>query len=139
MRNFLRKRPGPANEYLQFLTLHDVIIVVGRPEPGEYTDGRLRRSRAERSGSRDSAPVHIIERDLISERTRAAKKAQGVRIGAPERMSRDAKTKIIELRADGLSFAKIAAALEADGMLSPSGSMQWQPSTVRRAFARMEA
>lgn len=83
-----------------------------------------------------------FERDLISERTRAAlaaKKAQGVRIGAPERMSRDAKTKIIELRADGLSFAKIAAALEADGVLSPSGSMQWQPSTVRRAFARMEA
>jgi hypothetical protein len=35
----------------------------------------------------------------------------------------------------GLSFAKIAAALEAEAILSPAGLATWQPSTVRRIYA----
>lgn len=39
-------------------------------------------------------------------------------------------------RNTGLSFAKIAAGLEAEGILSPQGRPKWEPSTVRRIYVR---
>lgn len=34
----------------------------------------------------------------------------------------------------GLSYARIARALTAEGVLSPAGFTIWQPSTVRRIY-----
>ncbi|WP_348651212.1 hypothetical protein [Mycolicibacterium neoaurum] len=38
-----------------------------------------------------------------------------------------------------MSFGKIAAALEAEGVLSPAGRPTWRSSTVRRIYASATA
>lgn len=82
------------------------------------------------------------ERELISERTKAglaAKRARGERLGRP-RLAKPGVVRRITLdRNAGLSFAKIASALEAEGILSPAGLSTWQPSTVRRIYASATA
>ncbi len=50
----------------------------------------------------------------------------------------DIETVVLD-RNTGLSFAKIATALEAEGILSPAGRPTWQPSTVRRIYASATA
>jgi hypothetical protein len=47
--------------------------------------------------------------------------------------------RIVLERNSGLSFAKIAAALEVEGILSPAGRPNWQASTVRRIYASATA
>ncbi|MGU3502594.1 recombinase family protein [Mycobacterium sp. C31M] len=82
------------------------------------------------------------ERELISERTKAAldaKKARGDRLGRPRLAKAGVVRRIMLDRNTGLSFAKIAAALEAEGILSPAGRPTWQPSTVRRIYASATA
>ena len=77
------------------------------------------------------------ERELISERTTvalAAKKARGEPIGRPRLAKPGVVRRIVTDRNAGLSFAKIATALEAEGILSPSGLPTWQSSTVRRIY-----
>lgn len=77
------------------------------------------------------------ERELISERTKAglaAKKARGESIGRPRLAKPGVVRRIVMDRNAGLSFAKIATALEAEGVLSPAGLPNWQSSTVRRIY-----
>ena len=78
------------------------------------------------------------ERELISERTKAglaAKRARGERLGRPRLAKPGVVRRIVLDRNAGLSFAKIAAALGAEGILSPAGLPTWQASTVRRIYA----
>lgn len=77
------------------------------------------------------------ERELISERTKAglaAKKRRGEPIGRPRLAKPGIVRRIVLDRNSGLSFTKIATALEAEGILSPAGRPNWQPSTVRRIY-----
>ncbi len=75
------------------------------------------------------------ERELISERTTAAlaaKRARGERLGRERLATPGVVRRIVADRNAGLSFARIAAALEAEGIPSPTGRPNWQASTVRR-------
>lgn len=77
------------------------------------------------------------ERELIGERTRdalAAKKRRGESVGRPRLASPSVVRRIVMDREAGLSFARIARALESEGILSPAGRPNWQPSTVRRIY-----
>lgn len=77
------------------------------------------------------------ERELISERTKAglaAKKRRGEPIGRPRLAKPGVVRRIVLDRNSGLSFAKIATALEAEAILSPAGRPTWQASTVRRIY-----
>lgn len=77
------------------------------------------------------------ERELISERTKAglaAKKLRGERIGRPRLASPGVVRRIVLDRNAGLSFGRIARALEAEAILSPAGRPTWQSSTVRRIY-----
>jgi DNA invertase Pin-like site-specific DNA recombinase len=82
------------------------------------------------------------ERELISERTKAglaAKRARGERLGRKRLAKPGVVRRIVMDRNSGLSFAKIATALEAEGILSPAGLSTWQTSTVRRIYASATA
>jgi DNA invertase Pin-like site-specific DNA recombinase len=82
------------------------------------------------------------ERELISERTKAglaAKRARGERLGRKRLAKPGIVRRIVMDRNSGLSFAKIATALEAEGILSPAGLSTWQTSTVRRIYASVAA
>jgi DNA invertase Pin-like site-specific DNA recombinase len=77
------------------------------------------------------------ERELISERTKAAlaaKKRRGERIGRPRAASASVVRRIVRDRDAGSTYDAIAFALEADNLLSPLGKPAWQPSTVRRIY-----
>jgi DNA invertase Pin-like site-specific DNA recombinase len=83
-----------------------------------------------------------FERRLISERTSAAlaaKKARGEPHGRKPLAPASVVRRIVKARNDGSSFAKIATALEGDGILSPEGRQNWQASTVRRIHSRATA
>ncbi|NCD17011.1 MAG: recombinase family protein [Actinobacteria bacterium] len=82
------------------------------------------------------ASVAQWESEMIGTRTAdamaEAKASRGVTYGR-ERMTDDATVaRIRALRADGLSFGKIAAALDADSTPTPNGGQRWYPSTVAR-------
>ncbi len=82
------------------------------------------------------------ERELISERTKAglaAKRARNEPIGRPRLATPGVVRRIVMDRNTGMSFAKIASTLEAERVLSPAGRPNWQPSTVRRIYARVTA
>ena len=77
------------------------------------------------------------ERELIGERTSAAlaaKKARGERVGRPSMTTPSVVRRIVMDRQAGLSYDRIARALETEGVLSPAGRPTWQPSTVRRIY-----
>lgn len=83
-----------------------------------------------------------LERELIIERTKAglaAKRARGERLGRPRLATPGLVRRIVLDRNTGLSFDKIAAALEAEGILAPSGGKTWHTSTVRRIYASATA
>lgn len=78
-----------------------------------------------------------LERDMISARTRdalAARARQGLPNGRKSSIPAHVLRRIVQEREAGKSFAAIATALTADGVLSPSGLARWQESVVRRAY-----
>ena len=80
-----------------------------------------------------------FERRLISQRTRqalAAKRAQGVRLGRPPRMSQDAIEPIRRERAAGNSLAAIANGLNADRIPTAQGGRRCYPATIRYTLNR---
>lgn len=77
------------------------------------------------------------ERELIGERTRdalAAKKRRGESVGRPRLAPPGVVRRIVLDRNAGLSFDRIARALGAEGILSPTGRATWQSSSVRRIY-----
>lgn len=82
------------------------------------------------------------ERELISERTKAAlaaKKGRGERIGRPRAATASVVRRIVRDRDAGWTYDAIASALTAEKVLSPLGKPTWQPSTVRRIYASATA
>jgi DNA invertase Pin-like site-specific DNA recombinase len=77
------------------------------------------------------------ERELISERTKAAlaaKKLKGERIGRPRAVTPTVVRRIVQARSTGMSYDAIAQTLTEAGILSPLGRPTWQSSTVRRIY-----
>ena len=54
--------------------------------------------------------------------------------GRPAHCPRELALRIIEMRQDGLSYAKISAALNAAQVPTPAGGSRWQKSTVDRVL-----
>jgi DNA invertase Pin-like site-specific DNA recombinase len=82
------------------------------------------------------------ERELISERTKAAlaaKKRRGERIGRPRAATASVVRHIVQQRDAGWTYDAIASALTAANVPSPLGKPTWQPSTVRRIYASATA
>jgi DNA invertase Pin-like site-specific DNA recombinase len=80
-----------------------------------------------------------FERRLISLRTRealAVKKSQGVRLGRPTTMPKAVVNRIKQERAAGKTYAAIADKLNAKGVPTAQGGLQWYPSTVRHVLHR---
>lgn len=75
------------------------------------------------------------ERRAISDRTSAglaAARAQGVRLGAPSKLDREAVEYAVKLRGAGLSLKKIAETLTSEGYTTAKGSSKWFETTVAR-------
>ncbi len=80
------------------------------------------------------AAISEDERDRIRQRTKAALaelKAQGVRLGRPSSLPTEIVARIVADRGAGISFGKIAASLNADGVATSQGGKQWYPATVK--------
>lgn len=74
------------------------------------------------------------ERRLIGQRTRealAARRAAGVTLGRPRQLDPAVAERIRARRAAGLTLAGIAAELNGEGTLTPTGR-QWSPTLVRK-------
>jgi DNA invertase Pin-like site-specific DNA recombinase len=77
------------------------------------------------------------ERRLVSERTKralAVKRAEGVQLGRPRSIPADVRRLIAELRSDGLSYQRIADALNADDVPRGQNGSQWWPSTIQHVL-----
>lgn len=75
-----------------------------------------------------------LERDLASERTKeglAAKREQGVRLGRPSQVPEALRKRVLNDRANGLTYAAIASALNNEGHPTVRGGRQWYPATVQ--------
>lgn len=82
-----------------------------------------------------------LERDLISERTKAAlavRKAQGVRLGQAPLIPDDVIDRMQDLRRAGLTYQEIADRLTLDGVPTARGGAIWRKSTVRDALVRVD-
>ncbi|MCH8881021.1 MAG: recombinase family protein, partial [Planctomycetes bacterium] len=95
-----------------------------------------------------------MERNLVRERTKAAmgvKRANGERVGTlpygftlaadgttliPNDAEQETIGAIRTMRAEGLSFTKIAKTLTAQGIPTKSGNGTWNQSSVRGIFKR---
>ena len=67
------------------------------------------------------------------------KKANGVKLGRPRRMSAETVEHIQELRRLGLSVSDIAHELNAGGVPTPTGRGRWHPPGVTRALSWVRA
>lgn len=80
------------------------------------------------------AATAAYERRLIGLRTRegmAAKRTAGVHTGRRSTLPPPVRERITAARAAGQSYARIAAALDADGIATGQGGSRWYPATVR--------
>ncbi len=80
-----------------------------------------------------------FERQLIGLRTRealAVRRAEGVRLGRPPATSEGVRSRMLDLRREGLSYRAIARKLEAEGQRAPHGGSRWHPNTIRRLVLR---
>ena len=84
------------------------------------------------------ASVSEWERDVIGDRTRdalAVRRAEGVRLGRPPLLPEDVARRVRRLRRRGLTFQRIAALLNGEGMPAPAGG-RWDRAAVRRVVNR---
>jgi DNA invertase Pin-like site-specific DNA recombinase len=75
-----------------------------------------------------------LERRLIGERTKAAlaiKRAQGVRLGRPPKLSLEIVERILSERQAGGTWSAIARKLNDEGVPTAQGGLKWYPATVR--------
>ena len=85
------------------------------------------------------AAIAEFERRIISERTRRALaqlKAQGKTLGRPDGTPPEATARILELRAEGITYQGIADRLNSEGIPTSTGTGKWQPTTTRRVALR---
>lgn len=78
-----------------------------------------------------------LERDLARSRTRealAAKRSAGVRLGRSSTLPLEVRSRIVAHRDSGLSWPKLAAALNADRVPTGQGGQAWYASTARAAY-----
>jgi hypothetical protein len=82
-------------------------------------------------------PADELDR-LLSERRRKPVRREPPRLarGRPAAIPDDIIDTILQLRANGLSFGRIATALNEDGTPTAHGGVKWWPSTVRSALTR---
>ena len=77
-----------------------------------------------------------MERRRIGERTREGmariKAETGKHMGRPRLATDAAVARVVALRAEGLSYARIASALDAEQVPTPGAAQQWYPATVAR-------
>jgi DNA invertase Pin-like site-specific DNA recombinase len=79
------------------------------------------------------------ERRVIGERTSLAlqaAQARGVRVGRPRALSQEAEQRVFELRALGLSVARVAAQLNEEEVPTAHGGKAWHATTVSRILKR---
>jgi DNA invertase Pin-like site-specific DNA recombinase len=75
-----------------------------------------------------------LERDLISERTKAAlsiKRSQGVRLGRPPTLPSDVVSRLVASHDEGASWSAIARQLNDEQVPTAQGGRCWYPTTVR--------
>jgi len=68
----------------------------------------------------------------------AAAQQRGVRLGRPSAPVPPSAGRAAKLRAQGLSLAQIAAALDAEQIPTPSGKGRWGKSNVQYVLARWD-
>ena len=88
------------------------------------------------------AAISEDERDRIRQRPKAAlaaKTAAGVRLGRPSALPAEVVARIVTDRASGVSFGKIAAALNTDGVPTAQGGKRWYPATVKAVVSGQDA
>lgn len=81
------------------------------------------------------------ERRLIGQRTRdalAAKRAAGVRLGRPRQLPTGVVARIVQEKAAGGSLAGIARQLNAEGVPTAHGGVQWHASSVKAVLRSAE-
>lgn len=84
--------------------------------------------------------VAELERNLVSERTKAAlaaKKARGDRLGRPVTLPAETRRLIADLRAEGLTLRAIGAELDRRGVPTARGGA-WAPATVAAVLRSVE-
>lgn len=82
-----------------------------------------------------------FERRLIGQRTKdalAVKKAEGVVLGRPRKLSDEVVARIVAMRATGMSLAAIADTLSGEGVPTAQGGARWYSSTVRHVLGYAE-
>jgi len=88
------------------------------------------------------ALVAQLERRKIARRTRealAAKKARGVQLGRPSKLTPEIRERIARERAEGRSLRAIAADLNRDQVPTGHEGARWWPSSVRAVLERDRA
>ena len=83
------------------------------------------------------AAIAQFERRLIGQRTKdalAVKRAQGVRLGRPQVLSREVVALIARERQSGKSLRAIAGGFNGDGVSTAHGGSAWWPSTVAKVL-----
>ncbi len=83
------------------------------------------------------AAVAQLEREQTSQRTKdalAVAKTNGVRLGAAPRIDEELAERIRAMRRDGCTLWQIANRLNDEGVPTPAGGRQWQPSSFQRVL-----